>query len=302
MNLGYDYIVIETYDILSFLKQAKRHQLTLFHLHQLDEMHYSFYVPIYQRYLTYSMHLPIQKSIGLLHYLLLIFKFTQLIFTIAFTLTLFILPQYLYGYKIQGTLPAVNQALQKDLTHLIQRVHPRLSYQQINQLYDSLKKKYQKQIDYLNIYQIGSILHVEYTPASHNQKTVLKYQDYIAKKDGIIYKLNVEQGNILVKVNQYVKKGDILISHQIEDTSKKIKMIPTKGRVEAYTYYYIEASSSNVKDKDAFAYLLFKIRSQLPKDVKIDREKVLSYDIIEKKYVLKMQYVFIENIAIREDS
>lgn len=84
MNLGYDYIVIETYDILSFLKQAKRHQLTLFHLHQLDEMHYSFYVPIYQRYLTYSMHLPIQKSIGLLHYLLLIFKFPQLIFTIAF--------------------------------------------------------------------------------------------------------------------------------------------------------------------------------------------------------------------------
>ena len=49
-------------------------------------------------------------------------------------------------------------------------------------------------------------------------------------------------------------------------------------------------------------YLLFKIRSQLPKDVKIDREKVLSYDIIEKKYVLKMQYVFIEDIAIREDS
>ena len=57
-----------------------------------------------------------------------------------------------------------------------------------------------------------------------------------------------------------------------------------------------------LKIKIYLAYLLFKIRSQLPKNVKIDREKVLSYDIIEKKYVLKMQYVFIENIAIREDS
>lgn len=103
-------------------------------------------------------------------------------------------------------------------------------------------------------------------------------------------------------MNQYVKKGDVLISHQIEDTKQQIKMIPTLGSVEAYTYQYIEASSSNVKDKDIFAYLLFKIRSQLPKDVKIDREKVLSYDIIETKYVLKMQYVFIEDIAIREDS
>lgn len=30
MNLGYDYIVIETNDIVSFLKETKKHQLTLF--------------------------------------------------------------------------------------------------------------------------------------------------------------------------------------------------------------------------------------------------------------------------------
>ena len=196
----------------------------------------------------------------------------------------------------------MNNQLQKDLNKQIQMMHPKLTYPQINKLYDHLKRKYQSKIDYLNVYQKGSVLHVEYTPASHNQKTVLKYQDYIAKKDGIIRQLDVKQGNVLVKVNQYVKKGDVLISHQIEDTKQQIKMIPTLGSVEAYTYQYIEASSSNVKDKDIFAYLLFKIRGQLPKDVKIDREKVLSYDIIEKKYVLKMQYVFIENIAIREDS
>ena len=277
MNLGYDYIVIETNDIVSFLKETKKHQLTLFHLHQLDALRYSFYVPIYQRYITSSMHLPIQKSIGLLHYLFLIFKFPQIIFTLAFISTLFILPHYIYDYKITGSLSIVNNQLQKDLNKQIQMMHPKLTYPQINKLYDHLKRKYQSEIDYLNVYQKGSVLHVEYTPASHNQKTVLKYQDY-------------------------VKKGDVLISHQIEDTKQQIKMIPTLGSVEAYTYQYIEASSSNVKDKDIFAYLLFKIRGQLPKDVKIDREKVLSYDIIEKKYVLKMQYVFIENIAIREDS
>ena len=94
-----------------------------------------------------------------------------------------------------------------------------------------IKKKISKtKIDYLNVYQKGSVLHVEYTPASHNQKTVLKYQDYIAKKDGIIRQLDVKQGNVLVKVNQYVKKGDVLISHQIEDTKQQIKMIPTLGK------------------------------------------------------------------------
>ena len=250
MNLGYDYIVIETNDIVSFLKETKKHQLTLFHLHQLDALRYSFYVPIYQRYITSSMHLPIQKSIGLLHYLFLIFKFPQIIFTLAFISTLFILPHYIYDYKITGSLSIVNNQLQKDLNKQIQMMHPKLTYPQINKLYDHLKRKYQSEIDYLNVYQKGSVLHVEYTPASHNQKTVLKYQDYIAKKDGIIRQLDVKQGNVLVKVNQYVKKGDVLISHQIEDTKQQIKMIPTLGSVEAYTYQYIEASSSNVKDKE----------------------------------------------------
>lgn len=301
MILGYDYIIIETNDIISFFKQSKENKLTLFHLHQLDENHYAFYVPIYQRPITYRMHLSIQKSIGILHYLLIILSFPQIFFTITFIMTLLMIPHYIYGYKIQGTLPYVNIQLQNDLNKEFNHLHPRLSYQQLNLYYDKLKKKYQKQIDYLNLYQTGSILHVEYTPASHNQKTVLKYQDYIAKKDGVIYRIDVKQGNVLVKVNQYVKKGDILISHQIEDTSQQIKMIPTQGVIEAYTYQFIEASTNNIKDKDAFAYLLFKIRSQLPKDVQIDREKVVSYDIIEKKYVLKMQYVFIENIAIREE-
>ena len=48
-------------------------------------------------------------------------------------------------------------------------------------------------------------------------------------------------------MNQYVKKGDVLISHQIEDTKQQIKMIPTLGSVEAYTYQY-DKNSRLVKE------------------------------------------------------
>ena len=66
-------------------------------------------------------------------------------------------------------------------------MHPKLTYPQINKLYDHLKRKYQSEIDYLNVYQKGSVLHVEYTPASHNQKDGLKNIKIISlKKDGII--------------------------------------------------------------------------------------------------------------------
>ena len=68
----------------------------------------------------------------------------------------------------------MNNQLQKDFNKQIQMMHPKLTYPQINKLYDHLKRKYQSEIDYLNVYQKGSVLHVEYTPASHNQKDGLK--------------------------------------------------------------------------------------------------------------------------------
>ena len=154
MNLGYDYILLETDNILTFLKTIKKYQLTLFQLKQIDSTHYSFYVPIYQRHLTYKLHLPIQKSIGIFHYLLCIFHFPQILFTISFACTLFFLPQYLYHIEVKGTLPTLNQQLNQELNHEISFLHPKLSYKQINQLYDTFKQKHKNQLDYLNIYQM----------------------------------------------------------------------------------------------------------------------------------------------------
>ena len=52
MNLGYDYIVIETNDIVSFLKETKKHQLTLF-ITSLDALRYS----ILRSYLSKIYHI-----------------------------------------------------------------------------------------------------------------------------------------------------------------------------------------------------------------------------------------------------
>ena len=48
---------------------------------------------------------------------------------------------------------------------------------------------------------------------------------------------------------------------------------------------------------ESFSYLLHTIRSKLGSIDKIDREKVLSYGIIDNKRVLKVQYILIEDIA-----
>ena len=47
---------------------------------------------------------------------------------------------------------------------------------------------------------------------------------------------------------------------------------------------------------------LHTIRSKLGSIDKIDREKVLSYGIIDNKRVLKVQYILIEDIASKEEN
>ena len=304
MKLGYDYVVIETNELVSFLKNVKSYHLTILHLKQIDHQTYSFYTPIYQRYILKKLHLSITESIGILHYICLILNMPHILFTLSFVISLIIYPRYIYHYQIEGTNPALNQQLQVYLQKHVPYFHEQLSYQELNQLYDHIKDTFCKKIDYLNIYQNGGVVHLKYTNAINNKKQTLDYHDYVAKSDGVICKVDVKKGNVVVKLNQFVQKGDLLISHLIEGTDKKTKIIPTQGEIYAYTYqnYQITYPTEHLFKEDQFEYMLFQIRSKLPAHVKIDKEKVIYYGIMNKKIVLKMQYVFIENIAVKEKS
>lgn len=302
MTLGYDYIVVETDDIILFLRKVRSYHLHIFNLKQIDQFTFSFYTPIYQRFIVRKTGLKITGSVGILHYLLIVFHLPHLFFTVAFLISLLIFPQFVYDQQISGTDPELNMQLESYLQKQIPFLHKALNYEEINQLYDQIKDHFADEIDYLNVYQNGGIIHLEYTNAVSNQQNVPDYRDYVAKKDGIISYIDVKKGNVLVSVNQFVKKGEILISHLLESTDKKTKIIATEGKIYAYTYERYQASLEKgkyTKETD-FAYLLFQIRANLPANVKIDKEKVISYDIINNKLVLEVQYVFIENIAVKE--
>lgn len=69
-----------------------------------------------------------------------------------------------------------------------------------------------------------------------------------AKKDGIIDKMFIESGIPVVKRNDMVKKGDVLVTNKLElleeDNKKddKAKKIPVKGKVYANTWYNVKVS------------------------------------------------------------
>ena len=114
-------------------------------------------------------------------------------------------------------------------------------------------------------YKEGSVLFIKYTNSVGAKKVKKSFENIYASKDGVIQNIDVSSGNIMVKVNDYVKKGDLLVSNTITSTSEVDKIIETQGVIKAYTYIDYEASISKKKmdDGEAFSYLLYSIRSKL---------------------------------------
>lgn len=306
MKFGYDLYEVVSDDILSLLKIFKDEHITVFQLNKVDDYTYRFYLPIYQRLLVKKYHLKIIKSVGILYYLLLLFyRKLSIIGVISFVLTVLLCNQYIFKVEIIGNNPSttklVNEVLNENGVGVGSRKN---SYAQLNEIYDDIKKHFKGKIDYLNIYQEGSTLFVKYTNSVGSSRVKKNFENIYASKDGIIESIDVSSGNVMVKVNDYVKKGDLLVSNTVTSTSGVNKIIETQGVIKAYTYIDYEASIDKNKfdDGEAFSYLLYSIRCKLGIIDKIDRENVLDYGIIGNKKVLKMQYVLIEDIASKKEN
>ncbi|WP_308697698.1 sporulation protein YqfD [uncultured Thomasclavelia sp.] len=306
MKFGYDLYEVASDDIVSLLNSFKKDHLIVFQLTKIDDNTYRFYLPIYQRFLARKYNMQIIKSIGILYYLVVLFcKKINIIGVISFVLTLLICSRFIFKVEITGNSPSNTKLVEEVLKeNNINAGDLKKSYQELNEIYDDLKASFKGKIDYLNIYQEGGVLFVKYTNSVGAKEVENNFQNIYASKDGVIQSIDVSSGNIVVQVNQFVKKGDLLVSNTITSTNGENKIIATKGKVMAYTYvtYQGEIDAKKMDEGEAFSYLLYTIRAKLGSIDKIDREKVLSYDIIDNKRVLKMQYVLIEDIAIKEES
>lgn len=300
--IGYDYYQIEIENILDLFHYANQKKLSLNHLEKQKDGSYTFYSPIIQRYSFKRIGYHPIKSVGILYYLLLLISNSKNIFGLCiFTMTILFCTNYLFEIRIHGNNAMINESVQSQLDAMqISDGTKVQTNQQLVSLYDLLKEQLKQEIDYLNIYQTGSILNIEYTIAKSATKQEDSFENIIASKDGVIQRIEVEAGNVLVSLNQYVKKGEVLVSNTILSTQDEIKIIPVSGDVYAYTYQTVFVSKQASKDEgEDFATLLLEARNSLVTIDKIDKEIIIEYDIIDDKRTLEIQYVCIENIGIR---
>ncbi|MEG2447841.1 MAG: sporulation protein YqfD [Bacilli bacterium] len=107
----------------------------------------------------------------------------------------------------------------------------------------SILERQKDNLEWLEIDRIGT----KYLVKVHEKKLnppVKEYplQNIVAKKSGIIKHLEASSGEILVKKDTYVKKGDILISGLIYNKENIKNMVASRGMVLAETWYKVTVS------------------------------------------------------------
>ena len=117
------------------------------------------------------------------------------------------------------------------------------SYDEYEKIIESIKEEYPDRIEWLEIDVEGMIINVRV------EERIIKTQekDYstchvVASKAGIIKSITTKKGITEVSINDYVKKGDILINGSIKLNEEVKENICASGSVYAEVWYQVNAS------------------------------------------------------------
>ena len=112
------------------------------------------------------------------------------------------------------------------------------SYQELEQIKKEILDAYENRLEWMEIENSGMKVKVRVEERKLQEETKKKESCHlIAKKDGIIKSISYTAGEALVKRNDYVKKGDILVSGIIHKEDEEKGVVCAKGEVLAEVWY-----------------------------------------------------------------
>ena len=189
----------------------------------------------------------------------------------------------------------------------IKKYHFKKSYDDIQNIKKKILDKYQDEIEWLEIENVGTkyIVRVE-------ERIITKEDNYyqdrniVAKKDATLLKIEAIEGEVLKEKYEYVKKGDIVISGDIKLYEETKNKTMAKGKIYGevwykatieYPYRYKEKNLTG-KMKKVFALKIFnkyfeffnfkKYKTKIRKDKTLIKHSFLPIKLVyEEQYETK---------------
>ena len=176
------------------------------------------------------------------------------------------------------------------------------TYKEIENIKEKILNKYPNDIEWLEIEENGT----KYTVRVEDREIIKKEEDnnprnIVAAKDGVLKKVIAESGDIVKDMNDYVKKGDLIINGDLIFNEKVKGRVNAKGKVYAEVWYVTkteypfikkeEKETGKVKEVYAIKFLNHTLELALNKfkNKNIKEKEIIKHDLIPIKLVKQNQ-------------
>lgn len=125
--------------------------------------------------------------------------------------------------------------------HNIKRWHLKQNFDEIEKIKVSILSEYKDRLEWLEIENVGTryIVKVEERKIKNAESNYI-YQDIVSSRNAIITKVEAIAGEIVKHKNDYVKKGDIIISGTIMKGEEVSKLTKASGKIYGEVWYNIK--------------------------------------------------------------
>ncbi len=249
------------------------------------------------------------------------YKELLLSLTIGFCFLL-LLTNTIFKIEVVHTDSDVRAFLKKELEeHGIKEMTIRKSYHTLDQIRKDIMDENRDRIEWLEIENVGTsyIVRVELREIEKEKKQG-EMRNIVAKKNAIITRVVAERGTIVRTKNDYVKKGDVIISGEITLNEEVKNVTSAEGKVYGEVWYetkveyplsYREVKyTGRTKNVYAFRFLnhTFELFTLHPFKEKEYKEKKILFDpafpigIVyqEQKEVERIDQIYGEKEALKK--
>ena len=164
------------------------------------------------------------------------------------------------------------------------------SYTKLKKITQNIKNNNLDNIEWIEIEQKGVVLTVKVIERlSNNTNTNNNYKDIVASKNGYIKKIYSRKGEVLKNIDDYVKKGDTIISGNIFRNDKVVDRVKANGKVYAEVWYIVK-----LNDKLNHQEITPKTVGKQKLIIKVE-DKEITFLTVPKKVVTENKKTFFKN-------
>lgn len=169
-------------------------------------------------------------------------NFIFLIFTTFGIFLLYFLSNIIFDVEVIHNDKYIRDLLYSELDkYNIKKYNFVKKYEYVQKVKNEILNNYKNDIEWLEIERVGTVYKIRVDKRIiNNIKQDGQNRHVVAKKNGIIMRIVAEKGEIVKKVYDYVRAGDIIISGEIYKNKEVIGQTSASGDVYAEVWYKVK--------------------------------------------------------------